>query len=159
MHVIPPWPLFAILFRGKAVIVVNPRAWAISRTCILDVTGLSKHLPGFDPACLIILIQQWHIGNGNDTIARSLSRAMPSEKSCHESRRISDNNAQMFAEIGHLIYSIWFAQEKTKIIVSSCIEQCSGLTGPNSICKYFCIYRTKFNFVKFLMLKKGKREK
>lgn len=91
VQVISPWSLFAILFRGKAVNVVNPRAWAISR-----VTGLSKRLSGFGPACLIVLIQQWHIGNGNGTIARSLSGAILSEKLYYESRRISDNNAQMF---------------------------------------------------------------
>lgn len=140
---------FAILFRGKAVIVVNPRAWAISRTCILDVTGLSKRLFRSELACLIILIQQWHIGNENGTIVRSLSGAMPSEKSCHESWRISDNNVQMFAEIGHLICSIRFEQEKR----NHCVQLCRTMRGINGTryvnVNIFSIYRTKFNFVKF----------
>lgn len=128
LHVISRWPPFAMLFRGKTIIVVNPRAWTISRAYILDVTGLSKRLSDFGPACLMYWFNNDISGNG--TIARSLSGAMSNEKSCYESRWISDNNAQMFAEIGHLICSIQFAQEKRNHFIPLYRKMLPGLTGP-----------------------------
>lgn len=126
-------PLFVILFQGKAIINVNPRAqfWGV---CSLDVTGLSKCLFDFGSACLIILIQQWHIGNGNGTITRSLSGAMSRETSYYESRRTIMRRCPPKLAIWFVPFNL---HKKNEIILSSCTAKYSGLTGPIRYVNFF----------------------